>query len=131
MSRCLVANDDPFQLDYIKDVLSQFFTEVDQAENGLVAFTLVKDVRRCHYDLIILDINMPIMDGVKASEKISDLFNKSTLTDIVNVGHQIPFREQVFKNFNIDSLPVIVALTADMDPHLKLGEFKAIIHSLD
>ena len=67
VTRCLVANDDPCQLDYISAILSQYFTEVDQAENGFVAFKLVQDVRHSNYDLIILDINMPIMGGVEAS----------------------------------------------------------------
>jgi response regulator RpfG family c-di-GMP phosphodiesterase len=67
VTRCLVANDDPFQLDYISTVLSQYFNEVDQAENGFVAFKFVQEKRRSTYDLIILDINMPIMGGVEAS----------------------------------------------------------------
>lgn len=67
VSRCLVANDEPIMLEFISAILANYFTEVDQAENGYVAFKLVQDVRRSYYDLIILDINMPIMGGVEAS----------------------------------------------------------------
>ena len=62
---------------------------------------------------------------------MSEYFNKSSLTGIVNFGQHVPFKEQVYNTFNIDNLPVIVALTADMNPDLSLGDFKAIIYSLD
>jgi hypothetical protein len=62
---------------------------------------------------------------------MSEYFNKSSLTDIVKFGQCVPFKEQVLKTFNIDNLPVIVALTADINPDLSKGQFKSIIHSLN
>ena len=62
---------------------------------------------------------------------MSEYFNNSSLTDIVKFGQHVPLKEHVLKTFNIDNLPVIVALTADMNPDLSKGEFKAIIYSLD
>jgi hypothetical protein len=38
---------------------------------------------------------MPIMGGVEASQKMSEYFNKSSLTDIVKFGQNVPFKEQV------------------------------------
>lgn len=43
---------------------------VDIAENGLVAYELVKAKGRAYYQAIILDINMPIMDGIEACNQI-------------------------------------------------------------
>ena len=74
---------------------------------------------------------MPIMGGVEASQKMSEYFNKSSLTDIVKFGQNVPFKEQVLQTFNIENLPVIVALTADINPDVSKGEFKAVIHGLD
>ena len=36
------------------------------AENGLQALQLVTSEAQNHYDVILLDINMPIMDGFEA-----------------------------------------------------------------
>lgn len=38
---------------------------------------------RSYYDLIILDLGMPILDGYEASIKINDYLKSSHLTDIV------------------------------------------------
>lgn len=43
---------------------------VDIAENGLVAYELVKTKGRAYYKAIILDIHMPIMDGIEACNQI-------------------------------------------------------------
>lgn len=53
-----------------KNVLSHYF-KVEIAENGLVAFQMVKKRQRHYYSAIILDINMPIMDGLEAYDKIN------------------------------------------------------------
>lgn len=48
-------------------ILRQFNIYVDEAENGLAAFNKSKTTK---YDFILLDINMPIMDGFEACKRI-------------------------------------------------------------
>jgi response regulator RpfG family c-di-GMP phosphodiesterase len=67
--RILFVNDCPFMLKGFSSLLKKFFI-VEKAYNGLEAFNKVKDHPKNYYDAIILDINMPIMDGVEASNKI-------------------------------------------------------------
>ncbi|MBI5478010.1 MAG: response regulator [Deltaproteobacteria bacterium] len=38
---------------------------VDQAENGLAALQALKATPASPYDLVLLDINMPVLDGMK------------------------------------------------------------------
>jgi two-component system, sensor histidine kinase and response regulator len=61
----LIANDDPFSLlAYIEQLGAHF--DVDSAENGMQAVELVKRQPPDFYHAIILDLNMPIMDGYEA-----------------------------------------------------------------
>lgn len=46
--------------------------EVDEAENGLQALTMVENE---HYDCIVLDIMMPILDGFATCKKIKEITN--------------------------------------------------------
>jgi YesN/AraC family two-component response regulator len=72
--RVLIINDDYFILQILAEIMKkEFIREIDTAMNGYQAFNLVlvKD-----YDLIICDLNMPVMDGfefcVKAIKHFSD-----------------------------------------------------------
>ena len=74
----LVANDDIFLLQMIEGALEDdFYVEI--AENGLQAFELVKRHGRAHYKAIVLDINMPIMDGIDACNKIHSYLTQECL----------------------------------------------------
>jgi len=59
------------------DVLEDFFSSVDTAKNGqdgLESYQYYFQQKNCYYDLIITDINMPIMDGetfIKAVNSIN------------------------------------------------------------
>ena len=63
----LVADDDPAQRLLLQSVVEQLGLKVEQAENGLEA---VKCFKACKPDLVLLDIKMPLMDGLQASKEI-------------------------------------------------------------
>ena len=46
------------------------YFQVERAENGLQAVHIVSNKPRKYFDLIVLDINMPIMGGLEACERI-------------------------------------------------------------
>lgn len=48
-------------------MLDKMDLEVDLAENGLLALEMVNDNK---YDLILMDMMMPVLDGIAATEKI-------------------------------------------------------------
>ena len=66
--RILVVDDEPDIRNILHILLSSRGYEVDEAENGLRAVELVR--AQPDYDLIILDIMMPGMDGVAACTEI-------------------------------------------------------------
>ena len=64
---------------------SQFGLKAETATNGLIAYNKVKRnlTKMCcnlHYNLICMDIRMPVMDGIKATEKILDFHNEMRRT---------------------------------------------------
>jgi CheY-like chemotaxis protein len=54
------------------------------ASNGLEAFNKVKEHPKNYYNAIILDINMPIMGGVEASNKINAFLKNHNFQTFLN-----------------------------------------------
>lgn len=65
--KVLVVDDEKLIRDVIKEYLLLEKIDVDEAENGLVA---VEKARENNYDIIIMDIMMPKMDGYMACREI-------------------------------------------------------------
>lgn len=68
MSNILVADDEEELLELIRFSLDAAGHKVTTAKNGKVALDLA---RQNPYDLVILDVMMPIMDGYHAASEIS------------------------------------------------------------
>ncbi len=71
----LVAEDNPTNQKVIKAMLTKRGHKVEVAENGKIAFDLLSI--KC-FDLVLMDIQMPVMDGVTATKNIREtrFFNK-------------------------------------------------------
>jgi len=75
----LVAEDNFINQKLIKQILLKYGVEVELANNGLEAFEKRKSE---HYDLIFMDIQMPVMDGVEATHEILNYEIEESLTHI-------------------------------------------------
>lgn len=79
--KLLVANDNAFQLLIASTSLQQIpiVGKIDQAYNGQEALELVKKTKHSSntspYDVIFLDLDMPIMDGYTAATKINQFYD--------------------------------------------------------
>lgn len=65
--RLLVAEDNEVNQELIRWVLTNAEVSFDMVSNGLLAF---ESTLRKQYDLILMDIQMPVMDGVEAVKSI-------------------------------------------------------------
>ena len=68
--RVLVVDDNAMNQEVIVEFLELEDYDIDQAGDGQEALDMVQ---ANHYDLILMDIMMPVMDGVMATRKIREL----------------------------------------------------------
>lgn len=67
--KILLVEDDPFTRKMMEDLLKNLKYEVDVAYNGKIALEKVKQGR---FEIILMDINMPVMDGIEATKRIKE-----------------------------------------------------------
>jgi len=67
----LIAEDDWISFQYLRTILEKSDITVIHAENGEEAVELVKNT--ADIDLILMDIKMPVMDGIEATKQIKQL----------------------------------------------------------
>jgi len=75
----LVVEDNPTNLKVAQLILKPFITAFDSAENGLIAFEKFKTNK---YDVIFMDIQMPVMNGYEATKSIRDYEIENNLTPV-------------------------------------------------
>ena len=88
MVKCLVVDDDELGRELIAQYL-EGVAECDMAENGLIAVEMFRNAFEGgnRYDLIILDIVMPEMDGHSAAKEIRKIEKEwgVSINDGVNI----------------------------------------------
>jgi PAS domain S-box-containing protein len=117
--RLLLVEDVAINRELVKTVLAPFDIEIDTAEDGVQA---IEAFRRAAYDLVLMDVQMPVMDGLTATRHIRALpLPSAASTPIVAMTANV-LPEQIAR-----------CLEAGMDDHLgkpmKPGELlNAIVH---
>lgn len=65
--KLLLVEDNELNLEIASTILQEAGFEVDTAENGQIALEKVENAPADRYDLILMDIQMPVMDGYEAT----------------------------------------------------------------
>lgn len=74
----LVVDDHPVYRKGIKRILNniEFISECDEADNGTKA---IEAMEKKHYDIVLLDLQMPVMDGIETAGIILKRFSRSKI----------------------------------------------------
>lgn len=80
--RVLLAEDTESNRYVVERLLAEMGCDVTSVENGAAA---VEAVRREHYDAILMDVMMPIMNGEQATQAIRALPGPAARTPIIGV----------------------------------------------
>ena len=105
--RVLVVEDNALNMEITRTLLEGYGILVEEAHDGQEAVTCVKQSEEGHYDLILMDIMMPVMNGLEATQAIRKLDRKDC--------KEIPIIAMSANAFNED---VRLSLASGMNGHL-------------
>ena len=71
--RILLVEDNELNREIAQEILQEYGFRVDPAENGAVAVEKVRTAAPGSYDLVLMDVQMPVMDGYTATRQIRAL----------------------------------------------------------
>ena len=78
--RVLLVEDNAINLEIAEEILGRTGVELETASNGKEALECVSQSAEGYYDIIFMDIQMPVMDGWTASVKIRELDRQDVRT---------------------------------------------------
>ena len=99
--RVLVVDDDPMQLKLLTTFLTKLNLTSTTAKNGIEA---VERMREDRYDIILMDIQMPQMDGAEATRIIRNEISKDVPIIAVTAINNFTFKKCIELGMN-DYLP--------------------------
>ncbi len=131
-ARILVAEDETLiRMDLVEMLREAGYNVVGEATNGSEAITLAEELKP---DLAILDVKMPVLDGISAAEKIIGISPVLMLTafsqrDLVERARDAGAMAYVVKPFTIEDLVPAIEIAISRHVQMKsLSEEVADLH---
>jgi|GEM_PF-1840313 len=124
--RVLLVEDNEINQIVAKDNLQNFGLEVDVAHNGQIA---VQKAKEQSYDMIFMDLQMPVMDGYEATKNIrafdSDIpiiaLSAAVLNDDVNSSKEFGMDGHIGKPIEIEELKEVLQKYLQIEPQPKVS----------
>ena len=99
--RALIVEDNPIAQLMEKTFLENSGLTVDCADSGEIALSFIE---KCHYDLILMDLGLPGIDGIETTKKIK----------AYEIAHNLPSVPIVAVTANADETNKSLCLAAGM-----------------
>ena len=88
----LIVDDEEFNVMASRGMIKRIGYESDVAYNGEECLNLIKEKQKMNckcgrnfYKIILLDIVMPVLDGIKAAKKIQEMIDKKEINENINI----------------------------------------------
>ncbi len=78
--RILLVEDNDINAEIAAMALAQYGAETERADNGLAGLEKIKNSVPGHYDAVLMDIQMPVMNGYECTREIRALGDPSTVS---------------------------------------------------
>ncbi|MCF2498087.1 PAS domain-containing protein [Dyadobacter chenhuakuii] len=116
--KVLIVEDNAVNIFLMKNFMKQWEIDYDVAENGLIACEIVQ---QNDYDLVLMDLQMPEMDGYEATAKIRYLpdpkyaqlpiiaLTASAMLDIKDIAFKVGMNDYISKPFTPNELYTKIA----------------------
>jgi CheY-like chemotaxis protein/nitrogen-specific signal transduction histidine kinase len=107
--RLLIVEDNTINVFLMKNFMKQWEVDYDIAENGLIA---LEKVQETDYDLVLMDLQMPVMDGYESTARIRQLpglkyaklpiiaLTASAMLDIKDIAFTVGMNDYISKPFS-------------------------------
>lgn len=113
----LIVEDNEFNAEVLGEILKSTGVHIDYAKNGQEAVDIITNTQKDYYNIILMDIKMPVMDGYAAAKAIRSLSG--------NYYKNIPIVAMTAHAFADD---IRAAKRAGMDEHIaKPLDFKILM----
>ena len=98
--RILLVEDNELNREIACSILWETRANVETAENGKVALEMVERSEEGYYDMILMDIQMPVMDGLDAANAIRHLNRRDVRSVPIIAMSANAFLEDIIKSKN-------------------------------
>ena len=94
MANILIVDDSQFMRKLLRRILEgqSGYTIVGEAENGVEAVQLFKELQP---DVVMMDIVMPIKDGISATAEIKQINSKAKVVMCTSVGQEEKMKQAI------------------------------------
>ena len=118
--RVLIVEDNALNMEIAVELVSMTGVTIETAENGKIAVEMVANAPENYYDLILMDIQMPALDGYEATAQIRALdkdyihslpivaMTANAFAEDMIAAHKAGMDEYIAKPFDMEQLVIVM-----------------------